>query len=247
MYYNNRKGRIERKQDLARLWELWHTDDVKFSESLGWFGQKAIDGKMGWRFEIMFQTYQSLLIEVDALLFLKDIYYNERSKHLAVSYHLLFTFGYAERITELILGALNLYRQVQYQGNTREDKRFSELAKDYSEEVSAHLQSVKDGKVTRDEAWRMVRYSLQTFASLYDIVERIACCAVGIFGYRAFLKASMPKKTAEPKDPMLEMFERLSEPRRYYFRKLAEKCKPKPKGKKNKRKKLSKTPYDAYR
>ena len=171
MYRKDKDGRKERRKDIKRLWQLLHDDSACFSESLEWFGRKAIDSEMPRSCEIMFSTYLSVMIKVDNRLFIGRTYWNINSKRIGLVYWLLMTWGYADRIIKLALGAANLYAQTKHKQYSGKVTELIDIAELYKTQLEQHRQKTKNCQVSRRAKWEMIRTSNQVFAKIYDIVE----------------------------------------------------------------------------
>lgn len=233
MYRKNKEGKKERREDIKQLWKLLHNDNERFSESIEWFGRKAIDSEVHRKFEIMFATYLSIMIKVDHRLFLGRTYWDIKSRRVARVYRLLMTYGYAERIMELALGAANLYAQTKHKGYSSKTTELREIAEWYKLKVEQHRQTYDGDRVSRNVAWNMIRISNRVFAKIYDIVED---------GTRSGWKSNTYFKSLDdPSDGdqlhelYMDTFERLIDPRKYRWKKVLSKFMP---TKRNKRKKI---------
>ena len=171
MYRKDKEGKKERREDMKQLWKLLYSDNERFSDSIEWFGRKAIDSEVHRSFEIMFATYLSIMIKVDNRLFLGRTYWDIKSRRVDQVYRLLTSYGYADRIIELALGAANLYAQAKHKGYSSKITELREIAEWYKLKVEQHRQKYDGNSVSRKAGWNMIRISNRVFAKIYDIVE----------------------------------------------------------------------------
>lgn len=234
MYRKDKKGEKERREDIQQLWELLHNDNECFSESIEWFGRKAIDSEAHRKFEIMFATYLSVMIKVDNKLFLGRTYWDVKARRVDRVYRLLMTYGYAERIVELALGAADLYAQTKHKGYKSKTVELRDIAEQYKLKLDQHRQKYDGNSVNRRDGWDMIRISNRAFAKIYDIVEDGT-----ISGGRKVNTYSGSLEEPTDREQLhglyMDTFERLLEPRKYMWKKFLRTFKPK---RRNKRKSI---------
>ena len=219
MYRKDNEGQKERRQDMRRLWKLLHSSNERFSESIEWFGRKAIDSAEHRKYEILFATYLSIMIKVDNRLFLGRTYWNMNSWHVARVYRLLTIHGYAERIVELALGAANLYVQTKHKGYSSKAQELREIAEWYGLKMQQHRQKYDDDHVTRKAAWNMIRISNRVFAEIYDTVEDGTIS--GGWKVHTYLKSLDARSDRDQfREFYLDTFEQLLNPHKYKWRKF---------------------------
>ena len=231
MYQKNKEGEKERREDMKRLWDLLHSDNESFSENIEWFGRKAIESEVHRSVEIMFATYLSIMIKVDNRLFLGRTYWSIKSRRVARVYRLLMTYGYAERIMDLALGAANLYMQTKHDKYHAKMAELRQLIKCYKLKVDQHRQKYDDVCVRRKEAWEIIRVSNRIFAQIYDIVESGTMCGWKSNTYFKILEEpSLSERLCD-----FNYLERFLQPRKYRWENFLSKFKPQIR---NKRKKI---------
>jgi len=234
MYRNNKEGIKERRSDIKQLWRLLHSENELFSESIEWFGRKAIDSEVHRSFEIMFATYLSVMIKVDNRLFLGRTYWDIRSRRVDRVYRLLVTYGYAERIVELALGAANLYAQTKHKGYLGKVTELRDIAEWYKLKLDQHRRKYDGESVSRKAGWNMIRISNRVFAKIFDIVED-GTISGGWKVNTYFKSLEEPTERDQLHELYRDTLERLLNPRKYRWKKIFSQFKLK---QRNKRKKI---------
>lgn len=235
MYRKDKEGKKERREDMKQLWKLLHSDNERFSENIEWFGRKAIDSEAHRKFEILFATYLSIMIKVDNRLFLGRTYWDIKSRRVDRVYRLLMTYGYAERIVEMSLGAANLYEKTKHKGYHIKTTELREIAEWYKLKVEQHRQKYDGNSVNREEGWNIIRISNRIFAKIYDIVEDGTIS--GGWKINTYFKSlEEPTDRDQLNELYADTFDRLFSPRKYRWKKLLSVFKP---SMKNKRKKIN--------
>jgi DNA-directed RNA polymerase specialized sigma24 family protein len=95
------------------------------------------------------------------------------------------TYGYAERIVEMSLGAANLYEKTKHKGYHIKTTELREIAEWYKLKVEQHRQKYDGNSVSREEGWNIIRVSNFVFAKIYDMVEDGTDLASGFEARRA--------------------------------------------------------------
>ena len=234
MYRKNKNFKKELKRDVSQLWKLLHSDNICFSESIAWLSRNAIDSEEHRKYEMMFATYLSVMIKIDNLLFVGRTYWSVYSPCVNRVYNLLLKHGYAERISELALGAANLYSQTKHKGYLGKTPELRETAMWYREKLEEHRNKYKNNTIDRKSKWNMICLSNEIFAEIYDMVES------GIYIWRKSVTYSEilygSRENNRNNNLYMDAFERLLHPHKYRWKTFLKKFRM---PKRNKRKKIN--------
>ena len=160
-----------RRQDEERLYEQLMFCEGEFCTNLDWLSRKALESDQPDHFQQMWKVYLALMTKVGGEMFGSDVYWNTDSEQIEPVLDMLLNKGYSNKIIQMLLGANNLFVQVESDGYNYKTSKLREIVNQYY----AIVRRYEDGGVLTIEdrmvKWNFIDHSNRLFGSAYDIVQ----------------------------------------------------------------------------